>query len=51
MNKQSKIDNKRTSYVDNGNSWRLSTGYHNNKVKNIYIFYKENQNQNLKKKV
>lgn len=47
----SKADNKRTSYVDNGNSWRLSNGYNNTKVKNAFVFYKEDQNKNLKKKI
>lgn len=33
------MDNKKTSYVDNGNSWRLSTGYNNTKSKNAFVFY------------
>lgn len=48
---QSKMDNKRTSYVDNGNSWRLSTGYHNTRVKNAFVFYKEDKNKDLIKKI
>lgn len=45
------MDNKRTSYVDNGNSWRLSTGYNNTKSKNAFVFYNQERNKNLLKKV
>ena len=48
---QSKMDNKKTSYVDNGNSWRLSAGYNNTKSKNAFVFYKEERNKGLLKKV
>lgn len=47
----SKIGNKRTSFVDNGNSNRLSTGYNNTKFKNAFIFLKQNMNEGLANKL
>lgn len=45
------MDTKKTSYVDNGNSYRFSTSYQNSRVKNAFVFYKDDKNKNLIKKV
>ena len=51
MYKRQKLDNKKTSYVDNNNSWRLSTGYQNTRAKKAFVFYKEPENDGIMKKI
>lgn len=45
------MDTKKVSYVDAGNSFRFSTSYQNSRVKNAFVFYKEDLNKNIIKKV